>query len=116
MVGWVRSGRSCGAAVVGPHLVLGQAGEGLDAHRGEHLVGQQPVHPGHQLRVVGANGGPYVDVLDAGRLVEDGTPADLIATYGKLTLEEVFLDVVRGRVRAPLERPEDEALPARRAS
>jgi ABC-2 type transport system ATP-binding protein len=57
-----------------------------------------------------------VILLDAGRIVEDGTPAELIATYGKKTLEEVFLDVVRGRPREPLERPEDEALPARRAS
>jgi ABC-2 type transport system ATP-binding protein len=57
-----------------------------------------------------------VILLDSGRIIEDGTPADLIATYGKETLEEVFLDVVRGRARQPLERPEDEALPARRAS
>ena len=57
-----------------------------------------------------------VILLDAGRIIEDGTPAALIATYGKETLEEVFLDVVRGRARQPLERPEGEALPARKAS
>jgi ABC-2 type transport system ATP-binding protein len=57
-----------------------------------------------------------VILLDAGRIIEDGTPAALIATYGKATLEEVFLDVVRGRARQPLERPEGEALPARKAS
>ena len=57
-----------------------------------------------------------VVLLDAGRIIEDGTPAALIRTYGKATLEEVFLDVVRGRAREPLERPEDEALPARKAS
>jgi len=57
-----------------------------------------------------------VILLDAGRIIEDGTPASLIATYGKETLEEVFLDVVRGRARQPLERPEGEALPARKAS
>ena len=57
-----------------------------------------------------------VILLDAGRIIEDGTPAELIATYGKTTLEEVFLDVVRGRAREPLERPEDEVLPARKAS
>ena len=57
-----------------------------------------------------------VILLDAGRIIEDGTPTTLIATYGKETLEEVFLDVVRGRARQPLERPEGEALPARKAS
>jgi ABC-2 type transport system ATP-binding protein len=57
-----------------------------------------------------------VILLDAGRIMEDETPAALIATFGKETLEEVFLDVVRGRARQPLERPEDEALPARKAS
>lgn len=57
-----------------------------------------------------------VILLEAGRIIEDGTPAGLIGTYGKATLEEVFLDVVRGRARRPLERPEDEALPARKAS
>ena len=38
-----------------------------------------------------------VILLDAGRIIEDGTPAALIETYGRETLEEVFLDVVRGR-------------------
>jgi len=57
-----------------------------------------------------------VILLDAGRIIEDGTPAQLIETYGKATLEEVFLDVVRGRAREPLQRPEDEVLPARKAS
>jgi ABC-2 type transport system ATP-binding protein len=57
-----------------------------------------------------------VILLDAGRIIEDGTPRDLIETYGKVTLEEVFLDVVRGRAREPLQRPEDEVLPARKAS
>ncbi len=57
-----------------------------------------------------------VILLDAGRIIEDGTPADLIQTYGKATLEEVFLDVVRGRGREPLQRSEDEVLPARKAS
>jgi ABC-2 type transport system ATP-binding protein len=57
-----------------------------------------------------------VILLDAGRIIEDGTPRDLIATYGKETLEEVFLDVVRGRAREPFERLEDDILPARKAS
>jgi ABC-2 type transport system ATP-binding protein len=38
-----------------------------------------------------------VILLHQGRIIEDGTPASLIATYGRDTLEEVFLDVVRGR-------------------
>ncbi|MBK5196853.1 MAG: ABC transporter ATP-binding protein [Methyloceanibacter sp.] len=54
-------------------------------------------------------------LLDAGRIIEDGTPAALIKTYGRETLEEVFLDVVRGRSRAS-ERAEEDAAPARRAS
>jgi ABC-2 type transport system ATP-binding protein len=38
-----------------------------------------------------------VILLDAGRILEDETPAVLIENYGRETLEEVFLDVVRGR-------------------
>ncbi|WP_244462667.1 ABC transporter ATP-binding protein [Methyloceanibacter caenitepidi] len=38
-----------------------------------------------------------VILLHAGRIVEDETPAALIAAYGRETLEDVFLDVVRGR-------------------
>ncbi len=55
-------------------------------------------------------------LLDAGRIIEDGTPAALIATYGRVTLEEVFLDVVRGRSKRASERPEDDLAPARKAS
>jgi ABC-2 type transport system ATP-binding protein len=40
-----------------------------------------------------------VILLHQGRIIEDGTPASLIATYGHETLEDVFLDVVRGRAR-----------------
>ena len=38
-----------------------------------------------------------VILLHAGRIIEDETPRALIATYGRETLEDVFLDVVRGR-------------------
>lgn len=38
-----------------------------------------------------------VILLQAGRIVEDETPTALIAAYGRETLEDVFLDVVRGR-------------------
>jgi ABC-2 type transport system ATP-binding protein len=38
-----------------------------------------------------------VILLHQGRIIEYETPAALIATYGRQTLEQVFLDVVRGR-------------------
>ena len=38
-----------------------------------------------------------VILLQAGRIIEDETPKALIAAYGQKTLEDVFLDVVRGR-------------------
>jgi len=38
-----------------------------------------------------------VILLQAGRIIEDETPKALIASYGRETLEDVFLDVVRGR-------------------
>jgi ABC-2 type transport system ATP-binding protein len=44
-----------------------------------------------------------VILLDAGRILEDETPNALIATYGRDTLEEVFLDVVRGLARRSTE-------------
>ena len=34
---------------------------------------------------------------EGGRLVDDDAPAELLARYGRDTLEEVFLDVARGR-------------------
>jgi ABC-2 type transport system ATP-binding protein len=40
-----------------------------------------------------------VILLHQGRIIEDETPSALIATYGRGTLEEVFLDVVRGRAK-----------------
>jgi ABC-2 type transport system ATP-binding protein len=45
-----------------------------------------------------------VILLHAGRIVEDEPPAALIAAYGRETLEDVFLDVVRGRTAADLSR------------
>jgi ABC-2 type transport system ATP-binding protein len=38
-----------------------------------------------------------VILLNAGRIIEDETPKALIESYGRATLEDVFLDVVRGR-------------------
>ena len=54
-----------------------------------------------------------VILLDAGRILEDDAPAVLIEAYGRETLEEVFLDVVRGRAQ----RVEKDGAPeARKAS
>jgi len=36
-------------------------------------------------------------MLRAGRIVDRGTPAELISRYGRRTLEEVFLDIARDR-------------------
>jgi ABC-2 type transport system ATP-binding protein len=38
-----------------------------------------------------------VIMLKLGRIVDDDTPAGLLARYGRETLEDVFLDVARGR-------------------
>jgi ABC-2 type transport system ATP-binding protein len=38
-----------------------------------------------------------VIIMKKGRIEDDGTPAELLARYGRDTLEEVFLDVARGR-------------------
>jgi ABC-2 type transport system ATP-binding protein len=39
-------------------------------------------------------------MMRRGRLVDHGTPAELIGRYGRQTLEEVFLDIARGTGRA----------------
>ena len=36
-------------------------------------------------------------MMRAGRIVDQGTPADLLARYGRANLEEVFLDIARER-------------------
>ncbi|BAT61579.1 putative ABC transporter ATP-binding protein YbhF [Variibacter gotjawalensis] len=38
-----------------------------------------------------------VIMMKQGRIVDDGTPDDLLTRYGRANLEEVFLDVARGR-------------------
>ena len=40
-----------------------------------------------------------VILLQAGRIIEDETPKALVASYGRETLEDVFLDLVRGEVK-----------------
>ena len=45
----------------------------------------------------------HVEMLREGKIVDRGSPADLITRYGRNTLEEVFLDIARhrrsGRIR-----------------
>src|ERR1700684_2718943 len=41
-----------------------------------------------------------VIIMKRGRIEDDDTPAKLLARYGRRTLEEVFLDVARGRIEA----------------
>ena len=38
-----------------------------------------------------------VIMLRAGRVVDQGSPQALIARYGRANMEEVFLDIARGR-------------------
>lgn len=48
-----------------------------------------------------------VILLQAGRIIEDETPRALIQKYGRETLEDVFLDVVRGRTANTLQSETD---------
>jgi len=52
-----------------------------------------------------------VILLQSGRILEDATPKALVVSYGRETLEDVFLDVVRGRSAAPI-----DPTPERKAS
>jgi ABC-2 type transport system ATP-binding protein len=45
-----------------------------------------------------------VMIMRAGRIVDSGTPQGLIARYGRATLEDVFLDVMRERASADRDR------------
>jgi ABC-2 type transport system ATP-binding protein len=38
-------------------------------------------------------------VMKSGKIYDQGAPADLISRYGRTTLEDVFLDIARGRTR-----------------
>ena len=44
-----------------------------------------------------------VIIMKRGRIEDDDTPPHLLARYGRDTLEEVFLDVARGRGEAARE-------------
>jgi ABC-2 type transport system ATP-binding protein len=47
-----------------------------------------------------------VILLRAGQIVEDETPKALVKSYGRDTLEDVFLDLVRGRAKPASVEPE----------
>jgi ABC-2 type transport system ATP-binding protein len=57
-----------------------------------------------------------VILLDAGRIIEDETPKALITTFGRKTLEEVFLDVVRGRAKEAGKSAGEDLAPTRKVS
>ena len=57
-----------------------------------------------------------VILLDAGRIIEDEAPKALIATFGRKTLEEVFLDVVRGRAKQAGKSAGEDLAPTRKVS
>jgi ABC-2 type transport system ATP-binding protein len=42
----------------------------------------------------------HIMMMKAGRIVDEGSPDELLTRYGRDTLEEVFLDLARGRGRA----------------
>jgi ABC-2 type transport system ATP-binding protein len=50
-----------------------------------------------------------VIIMKRGRVEDDDTPARLLTRYGRQTLEDVFLDVARGRVETPAAFTEDRA-------
>jgi ABC-2 type transport system ATP-binding protein len=43
----------------------------------------------------------HVLMLKQGRMVDSGSPAELLGKYGRNDLEQVFLDIARGRQRVP---------------
>jgi len=43
-----------------------------------------------------------VIMLREGRVVDQGSPSALIARYGRANMEEVFLDIARGRIGEPI--------------
>jgi ABC-2 type transport system ATP-binding protein len=57
-----------------------------------------------------------VILLDQGLIIEDETPKALISTFGRKTLEEVFLDVVRRRAKQAGEGAGEDLAPARKVS
>jgi ABC-2 type transport system ATP-binding protein len=50
-----------------------------------------------------------VIMMKRGEVVDDAAPETLLARYGRETLEEVFLDIARGRRQAQENTPQDNA-------
>ena len=50
----------------------------------------------------------HVMMMRQGRIVDSGSPGDLIRRYGRKDLEEVFLDIVRGREGEAAPPPSDD--------
>ena len=50
-----------------------------------------------------------VVMMNKGRIVDEGAPDDLISRYGRINLEEVFIDIARNR-RAPSREEEGSAV------
>ncbi len=50
-----------------------------------------------------------VIMLRAGTVVDEGSPAELIARYGRVDMEEVFLDIARGAAREEIAAASPEA-------
>jgi ABC-2 type transport system ATP-binding protein len=50
-------------------------------------------------------------ILREGRAVDQGSPRSLIAKYGRKTMEDVFIDIARGRQGEALDEPAREAAP-----
>ena len=78
---FTRSGRR-GLGSLAPRGLSGQAGRDDPARLAQHGRGRAPVRARHHA--------------ERGRIVDDGSPRDLIARYGRESLEEVFLNVARG--------------------
>ena len=43
----------------------------------------------------------HVLMLKAGRLVDQGSPGELLASYGREDMEDVFLDIARAALAGP---------------
>lgn len=51
-------------------------------------------------------------MLRAGKIVDQGSPAELLAKYGRRTMEDVFLDIARDRRAEPEAEPASDEVPA----
>ncbi|MBM3561169.1 MAG: ABC transporter ATP-binding protein [Alphaproteobacteria bacterium] len=91
-------------------LLLDKPTASLDPDTGDfvrsYLAGYQRRH-GATILLASHNMGEVERLCDsvlmmkAGRIVDTGAPPELIARYGRQNLEQVFLDIARGRDEAP---------------